>query len=332
MRLNRKILTVSGTVVCAVGTGFFMQQSAPADVPTILPQPVSLQQNVLAPTVAASADHQSAPFVQDIFQTSSLPVMTTPSKLPRPELQRDHMMPRPVSERVLPETPEDPEVPELGCSISSDTTVSPMAMVNLTVSAPCYGNQRVTIHHKGLMFTDTTDDNGIVKVTIPAFAENAVFMIAFANGLGTIAFARVTDLGSLERVGLQWGGDTGFQIHAREFGAMYGDAGHVSSDGAAKGLGFVTRLGSSTTLAPQMAEIYTFPAEDSERTGTIALSVEAEVTAANCGREISAQSFELRADRPLKTHNLTLSMPDCDARGDFLVLNNLVEDLKIAAK
>ena len=33
----------------------------------------------------------------------------------------------------------------------------------------------------------------------------------------------------------------------------------------------------------------------------------------------------------LRTQDLTLAMPDCQATGDFLVLNNLLENLKIAA-
>ncbi len=34
----------------------------------------------------------------------------------------------------------------------------------------------------------------------------------------------------------------------------------------------------------------------------------------------------------METRDLILSVPDCDAVGDFLVLNNLVDDLKIAGK
>ena len=55
------------------------------------------------------------------------------------------------------------------------------------------------------------------------------------------------------------------------------------------------------------------------------------MTASNCGREIEAQSLEIGPDGTLKTRNLTLSVPDCDAVGSFLVLNNLVSDLKVAS-
>ena len=58
---------------------------------------------------------------------------------------------------------------------------------------------------------------------------------------------------------------------------------------------------------------------------------EAEVTAQNCGQVIEAQSLELGDGGRLRTQYLTMTAPDCDAIGDFLVLNNLVDDPKIAA-
>jgi hypothetical protein len=54
------------------------------------------------------------------------------------------------------------------------------------------------------------------------------------------------------------------------------------------------------------------------------------VTKINCGRDIQAQSLEMRDAGQLKSQNLSLSVPGCDAVGDFLVLNNLLEDLKVA--
>jgi hypothetical protein len=81
-----------------------------------------------------------------------------------------------------------------------------------------------------------------------------------------------------------------------------------------------------------MAEVYSFPRAASSRNGQVTLSVETEVTAENCGRDVSAQSLELRNGDTLRTRDMVLSVPNCSAIGDFLVLNNLVEDLKIAAR
>ena len=89
------------------------------------------------------------------------------------------------------------------------------------------------------------------------------------------------------------------------------------------------QLGDENQLAPRLAEVYSVPRLGGSKTGAIDLTVETEVTAINCGRDISAQTLELR-DGTLRTRDLTLAMPDCAATGDFLVLNNLLETLKIA--
>jgi hypothetical protein len=96
--------------------------------------------------------------------------------------------------------------------------------------------------------------------------------------------------------------------------------------------GDVVRLGKLGNSTSRVAEIYSVPRDQLARSDAISLTIEAEVTAANCDRDIAAQSLELRANRSLRMRDLTLSMPSCDATGDFLVLNNLVEDLKIAGK
>ena len=80
-----------------------------------------------------------------------------------------------------------------------------------------------------------------------------------------------------------------------------------------------------------MAQVYTFPSAMAEESGNVELSVEIEVTNSNCGLEIEAQALQVKAGAQPKVQTLDLTMPDCDAVGDFLVLKNLVDDLKVAA-
>ena len=79
-----------------------------------------------------------------------------------------------------------------------------------------------------------------------------------------------------------------------------------------------------------MAEIYSIPKALRLQQGAVALSVEAEVTEGNCASEIEAQTLQVSAGSEIKTQNLALAVPDCDAVGNFLVLNNLLQDLIIA--
>ena len=332
MIAKQRILTVGGTVMCALGIGFLMQSNAstPPEHPVSLP--AVAQQAVLPPLGASDVDDYAILPVEDITLTSASPIEQTPQRLPEPSLEQVETAPYPLQDAILPVTPSDPEMPQLGCAVSAESELAPMASVTLSVQAPCYGNQRVTVHHSGLMFTEVTDAQGNLSVTIPALSEKAVFVVAFTNGRGAVAMSEVEGLDQIDRVALQWSGNSGFQIHAREFGAGYGEEGHIWSDPSAEGQGQMVRLGVTDTLAPQITEIYSFNTGTAQASGAIALSIEAEVTPANCGRDILAQSIELSSGSVLRTQDLVLSMPDCEAAGDFLVLNNLFEDLKIAAK
>jgi len=191
-----------------------------------------------------------------------------------------------------------------------------------------------------MFFTDKTLDDGSLSLTVPSLATNAVFIFAFEDGEGAVAQTEVPDLNAFNRVVVQWRGTAGFELHAREFGAEYGTTGHVwrnadnlSMEPLLDGSGgYVHSLGNIDVSEPRVAEVYSFPADMSGRNGQIDLSVEAEVTARNCGLEIEAQTLELDTDGRLRSQNLTLAVPGCDAIGDFLVLNNVLEDMKVAAR
>ncbi|NDV50705.1 translocase [Salipiger sp. PrR003] len=234
--------------------------------------------------------------------------------------------------------PEETEITAADCSVTMSARSGAGAMVALDIVAPCFASERVTIHHNGLMFTEVTQPDGTLRVEVPALAEKALFIASFATGAGATAMADVPALPFYDRVVLQWRGESGLALHANEFGATGDEAGHVWAAAAgdltrtARGEGgFMTRLGDATSSEARMAEVYTFPAAAAKTAGAVALTIEAEITKANCGRGIEAQTLEFRLGGSLRARDLTLSMPDCSATGDFLVLKNLLEDLKIAA-
>lgn len=217
------------------------------------------------------------------------------------------------------------------CQMTATAKAAPLAMAELAVDAPCRANERLTVHHSGLSFTVALDNAGHYEGVVPALTQTAVFIAETASGAGAVAVVEVPDIGSVERVVVQWSGRSGFELHAREFGAAYGSAGHVWHGGAVQaGAGRITRLGDETQLEPRIAEVYSLPSSLPGQAGSVSLSAEAEITAGNCGRDIHAQALKLQSGR-LISRDLVMAMPDCDAKGSFLVLNNLVEDLKIAA-
>ena len=109
------------------------------------------------------------------------------------------------------------------------------------------------------------------------------------------------------------------------------DAARDHAHGALGQGGFLTRLGDTQVAEPLLAEVYTFPSGMLQDAAQVALSVEAEVTAANCGTDVEAQTLQVSPSGDMRSQDLVLAIPECDARGDFLVLKNLLNDLSIAA-
>ncbi|KAA9006919.1 translocase [Histidinibacterium aquaticum] len=233
--------------------------------------------------------------------------------------------------------PSDPE--NGACRTTLTAEPAEAAMVDLTLESPCMAEEQATIHHQGMLFTMLTDEAGTARASVPALSEAAVFIASFESGDGAVATARVPSLPDFDRAVLQWEGETGLQLHAREFGAAYGSEGHVwqaaarGPEVAATGEGgFLVRLGDGAGVSPLFAEVYTFPTAASPVSGDIFLSVEAEITEESCGEEIAAQSIQVKADGAADALDLTLAMPGCDAVGEFLVLKNMLADLTLAAR
>jgi hypothetical protein len=340
MRNRKAIITTAGTLACAVGIGFFMQNTAPTSV-----QAPEYEGATLANADAVVLDVEeivltSADVAQDLLKPKPEAAVTL-TAAQAPFAPPPEPMPRVQAATVTDVTapPAESDVtPDLVCDIVATARPVAAAMVNLTLAATCLPEERVTVHHAGLLFNQVTDASGGFDITVPALAKDAVFVLAFSNGEGAVAQTKVEELADYDRVALQWKGDTGFELHAREFGADYGSAGHVWS-GAAREMtaavtgkgGYISRLGDSNVPDGLLAEIYTFPVSAVQGSGDVALSVEAEVARNNCGLEIEAQTLQTFRGKDITSRDLTLSVPDCDAAGNFLVLNNLFEDLKVAS-
>ena len=331
----KEILTAVGTLGCAIGIGFVMQSSETATerYGAASDAAVGLEELKALDAETSLLEVQDITLTSAEFETSDLANAVT---LPATD---DQVTLAAAPEISSPEPVAAPLILSDACEISAAARPKAAAMVNVTLSAPCLPNERVTVHHNGMIFTQTTSKDGSLYIDVPALAETAVFVFAFGNGDGAVAQTKVEDIEDFDRVVLQWRGETGFQIHAREFGSDYDGPGHVwagqprevASAIVGEG-GFLTTNGDLSASEPLVAEVYTFPASMEKSGDSVKLSVEAEVIQANCGQEIEAQVLEMRGAKGVKTQTLSLSVPDCDAVGNFLVLNNLLQDLKVASK
>jgi hypothetical protein len=334
MLRKKEMMTAAGTLAIAVGIGFAMQSGDAARerygaaIRPVDQADAHVQATIMSDTVDVLLDVQEI----ELTSASGTEVISKPSI----EMDVNRASVQVVSDLVAPDTELAP-IKLAECQIKAAAKPIAGAMVNLTLSAPCAPNERLTVHHNGMMFTQATDSDGLLELIAPALTEQAVFVLAFANGDGAVVETTVYDLDQFDRVALQWRGRAGFQLHAREFGADYNAPGHVWAGTAPDVLalingesGFLMQLGDANIPEPLLAEVYTFQTAKTVQDGIVDLSVEAEVTAMNCGREIEAQSIEMAVNGSLKTQDLVLAVPGCDAIGSFLVLNNLVSDLRVA--
>ncbi|WP_301068027.1 translocase [Pseudooceanicola sp.] len=225
------------------------------------------------------------------------------------------------------------------CPVTLKAENSIAALVNLKFSSKCDPYTRVTFTHEGLVFSELTDSTGSIEIAVPALVENARFTADLPVGDAAVALVTVESVVFYDRAVLQGIGQTGMTLHALEFGAGYDADGHVWVDTprdptiAARGEGgFMMTLGDPTLPESTIAQVYTFPSGTARNGGKVRLSVEAEVLAETCERDVSAQVFQISSGARINSQELTIAMPTCDAVGDYLLLNTPLNDLKIASR
>lgn len=321
-----KLAIVAGTTAVAAVIGFFLQSGTPTQASSVQPEK---EKKLVVPSEA------TVEIASSVGLTGQL--------LPSVPAEPDAALPAlPVAftlsdDEPIGAMPQEEPTPILGCDLRVEAEPTVAALVNLRIGAACMPDARIAISHEGLRFHEVLTADGTLEITVPAFDEFAEFRVEFPNGSAVSASATVSSIVFYERVAVQWIGETGLQIHALEFDADYGDAGHVwfgnprdltaviGGDG-----GFLMRMGAGESEISQMADVYTFPIGNPSRDGQVALSVEAEVNGANCTRAIQADTMQIHAGGDLTTNTLEIAMPECGATGDFLVLKNLLKDLTIA--
>lgn len=289
------ILAIGGSFVLALGAGLMMQQhEANATYILTAPAPGQIVQHLSEPLPPESHPATRPLDVSyDPVSRVSLPVLTAP------------------------DTPQGMAAPA-ACTSTLTAENRPGAMVALSLSAPCHPNADVVIHHRGMMVSRVTDAQGMTRIEVPALSSDAVFLAAFEDDTGTVAKVHVPEIEDVSRVVLQWQGPVGFELHARG-----GDA----ADDIWRGnpTDAFTALGDDgeTTLR---AEVLSFP-----QSAPLAVTVEVEITKDNCGQQIAAQSLMKTARSQLRSVDMTITMPGCDAIGDYIVLPNPLAQPRVAA-
>lgn len=307
-----KIVRVVAVVLVALAAGH-VAQSNPRLV--TYASMISPQQAAPPPSAAPALVAWAEPSVGD----QPLPVL--PAATPRPE----------VAQPVPLEAPD--AAAEISCTPELSLAPADGAMIEVALAAPCHPSERIVLRHAGLAVTYRTNSLGVLSASLPALVPEARVSVLFPGGDMVESVLILPEAAGHRRFGVQWLGPQSLGVHAFEDKAGYGMPGHVSATDARRPAetmlpetGFLTVLGDEAVEMPVLAEVYTFPATERR----VPVLVEAAVTEATCGTEILAQTLSVAGGR-VQTDDLSVTMPGCDAVGDYLVLKNLVPDLTLAA-
>ena len=243
-------------------------------------------------------------------------------------------MPAPVkADRAVSAEPATLTSPLPEAAVTADCTPVlhlselPGAMADVQLLAPCDGGARVVLGHGGLAVTLRVPMSGQLEARLPVMEPSGRFEVRMPDGRKAAAELPMA-LDGTRRFAVQWAGAQGFVLHGLENAAEYGGKGDVSPSqpGMMADGGWLSLIGDSSVDKPLLAQVYTYP-----ESGEAEVVVEAPVTAQTCGRDLVGQTVQSKGGAA-ETTDLTLSMPDCSAVGDFLVLKNLAQDVKVAAR
>ncbi|MEJ1996860.1 MAG: hypothetical protein P8X76_01620 [Maritimibacter sp.] len=287
---------------------------------TFVPRPPAQEAAIMASATAmadalTSEDEALAVAVSRGDTTPSLTILTEPDTVMEPS----------VSTQA-----------QADCAVSVSADPAEPALVALSIDAPCHSGEEISLVSGGISFSEYLDSDGHFDMMFPAMMPKPVVTVSFDDGSNTTAMTELPDFGAYNRIALTWNGGTGLQLHALENGAGYDQPGHVwaenpqDPDLALSGEGgFMMALGHVPN--GRAADIYTYPAAMDIDATVPELSVEVEVTENTCESRVSGNIFGAGAGLPVHMP-LTLSMPGCDAVGQYLVLKNPGQEMKLAAE
>jgi hypothetical protein len=236
--------------------------------------------------------------------------------------------PRDAGVAAAPGSPDDGA--EGSCDRSLEVTPEPGILLRLQLHAPCDPGVRVEIRHAGLRFALATAEDGTLDAVFPAMAAESAVMAVFADGTVLRTWISLPDARRVERVALVSEAAASLALHAFEFGALRGAAGHVHARADRPRPGAFHSLGDPTVEAPVIAEVYTFPAGRFGSVDGVRLGVEAEITAANCARDVRADLVGSHGGARSGRTGLHLAMPACKDAGDVLVIDLPMPDVRLA--
>lgn len=206
-----------------------------------------------------------------------------------------------------------------------DLAIAPVSAARITVEivAPCDAGEPVALVHGPLRLGGQIDDDGLLRLTLPAMAPEAEVTLAMLDGRNRIATASVTDFGRFDRLAVLWDGSAAVDLHAYLDGAAWQAPGHVYAGlPVSTDTGFVARFGDAELGGPRAA-VYTFPEGLTAGSGRVRVEAEIAITPETCGTIMRARVLTISDREPVRSQTFDVAMPDCDGAGGFVRLPDL---------
>ena len=297
------------------------------------------------------------------------PVETQPSpSLPAPVVERDGQPDvatpeAPGAPAPVPAPPTEPRVPRDGdlqslaaevapCTVAPDMTLDVRrgAITVVSLRAPCHAETVARLSYGGVAFAIPLDGAGQGALTTLGLAVNMPALLQFSNGDKIDFDLPFRGIDRVSRIAITWDGPVDIGLHALEFGAARGSAGHVhagnprsfSSARRARG-GFLNRYRPRGGVGDNV-QVYTFWHKRSGTAGVVELMVDYAaqpdtVVAAVCGGAVVQPEITVRrSERGLTHRTIMRKLPrlDCSTitreNRDNDLISGAVDDLVVVPR
>lgn len=219
-------------------------------------------------------------------------------------------------------------MPDPDCPVTLVGEALPLALVEVSLDAPCLPATRLVVRHGPLEFAVRTTATGTVDFTVPALAREASFTVLRDN----IELARtavfVPDIARFDRVALNWRGPEVLNLHALGKAAEIGEEGHIwraapgsLGDVATGRAGYLFEFRDREADMPVHAEVFTFPAGQGVLDGKITMRVSTLLHPRNCGRAVDFRAIKAVDGHGPHVTSLSVRMPGCGQLGHDVMLD-----------
>jgi hypothetical protein len=238
---------------------------------------------------------------------------------------------------------------EPGVSLSAEAG----GLTRISVGSSCRAGELVSITYADATLVDRLDASGHSETALDCFAGNAVpVTIVFEDGTSITRQPVTDDIAQYSKVAILWSSSVDLDLHAFEYAAAPGDAGHVWSgaplslaeaEARAKhdkrGHGFLSTASTGTSIGMNV-EVYTFVHYPREKAAGVKIGVDfvtrggrAEGEFCGTGRyaEIQFKAYMLEKGRVAKRLDLAFAGLPCGTEiGDAARINSrLIPELTI---